>query len=575
MPRVKYPWVFLKALQISKRGRIIMNEQQIKQYVRSFPDYVEYIWSEINLPQPTPIQRNIAGVLQEGHRRLLIEAFRGIGKTYITGAYATWRLLRNPNEKILIVSASTSHATAISTFIHKLLNTVPLLAHLAPGPDQRNSVMAFDVVGAEVTVQPSVKCLGITSQLQGNRASLLISDDVETSINSATEIMRAKIQQQVNEFDSILQTNADASIIALGTPQTGDSIYNRFAEKGFLTRIWTSRIPENPEVYEGKLAPYIEDMIMNGAKAGDVTDTRFSHQDLLEREGSVGKSYFRLQYQLDTTLSDMEKYPLKQFDMIVMDVDKDKGPLTLSYSSDKRHALDIPNVGFTGDVMHGPGYIDSERATFDFSIMSIDPSGRGADEMGYAIIKYLHGKVYIMECSGIQGGYGEDNLFYLARKAKEYDVNTIYIENNFGDGMFNELLKPILNKVHKGCGIEETRSSKQKELRIIDTVEPLLNQHRLVFDKGMVLRDLQKALEDPNKLSYSLMYQLTHITKQRGSLAHDDRLDALAIGLAIVTEMVGVDEEEMRQSFKDEQFQAELEEWMGGTTGGHWWKNTA
>jgi hypothetical protein len=552
-----------------------LTEEQIKKYVRSFPDYLEYIFHCINLPSPTPLQRNIAETLQEGHRRLLIEAFRGIGKTYTTGAYATWRLLRNPNEKILIVSASGTHATAISTFIHKLLHEVELLEHLRPGPDQRNSVMAFDVKGCQVTVQPSVKCLGITSQLQGNRASLLIADDVETSINSATEIMRTKIIQQVNEFDSILQTDIDASIIGLGTPQTGDSIYNRFVEKGFLVRVWTSRIPENPSVYEGRLAPYIEDMIMKGAMAGDVTDTRFTHQDLLEREASVGRSYFRLQYQLDTTLSDMEKFPLKQSDMIVMDIDKDKAPISVGYSSDRRNMIDnIPNIGFTGDVLYAPGYIDPERSSYDFSLMAIDPSGRGEDEMGYAIVKYLHGKIYVCEVGGLQGGYGEDNLTKIALLAREYSVNNIYIEKNFGDGMFNQLLMPVLKRIYP-AGIEEVVSSKQKEMRIIDTIEPLLNQHRLIFDKGLISRDVSKALsgDNRNSLGYSLVYQLTHITKQRGSLRHDDRLDALAIALAAVVEMVGVDEDEAAASWKEEMLQESLERWVEGNNDAKWFQS--
>jgi len=264
-----------------------MTEERMKLLVQSFPDFLDYTFNCISLPNATPLQRDIAKTLQEGNRRLLIEAFRGIGKTYITGCYAGWRLLRNPNEKILIVSASGSHATAISTFIHKLLATVPLMEHLQPRSDQRNSVMSFDVNGCETTVQPSVKCLGITGSLQGNRASLLIADDVETSINSATEMMRAKIIQQINEFDSILQTDGDASIVGLGTPQTGDSVYNRFVDKGFLVRIWPSRIPTDPMIYEGRLAPYIE---MLAGNIGDPTDVRFSHEDLLEREASVGKS---------------------------------------------------------------------------------------------------------------------------------------------------------------------------------------------------------------------------------------------------------------------------------------------
>jgi tRNA(Met) C34 N-acetyltransferase TmcA len=131
-----------------------MDEKEIKRLVGSFAEYVDYVWGNIGLPNATPLQKDICNTLQEGNRRLLIEAFRGVGKTYLTGAYATWRLLRNPNEKVLIVSASGTHATAISTFIHKLLGEVPLLEHLKPGVDQRNSVMAFDVSGCSATVQP-------------------------------------------------------------------------------------------------------------------------------------------------------------------------------------------------------------------------------------------------------------------------------------------------------------------------------------------------------------------------------------------------------------------------------------
>jgi hypothetical protein len=546
-----------------------MEEEEVKNLVTDFKEFVNYVWHCIGLPDATPLQQDICNTLQEGHRRLLIEAFRGVGKTYLTGAYAAWKLLRNPNEKVLIVSASGPHAVAISTFIHKLLAEVPVLEHLKPRGDQRNSVMAFDVDGCKATVQPSVKCLGINSQLQGNRASLLIADDVETSINSATEIMRGKILQQINEFDSILQTNSDASIVGLGTPQTGDSVYNRFIDKGFLVRIWPSRVPEKPEVYEGRLAPYIEDMVTTGTPVGTVTDVRFTHEDLLEREGSVGKTYFKLQYQLDTTLSDADKYPLKQSDLIVMDIPADKGPISLSYSSSRDDVLDIPNIGFTGDALHGPQYVDKEFSSYSYSLMSIDPSGRGSDEMGYSVIKYIHGRIYVMACGGMQGGYQMENLVKLAQIAKSYKVNTLYIESNFGDGMFDQLLRPVLKKIHP-VSIEEVRSSKQKELRIIDTLEPLMNQHKLVFDKQMVTRDIKESLTDPQKLSYGLMYQLTHITRTRGCLGHDDRLDALAIALAAIVETVGIDEDEAYKEFKDQQLQDKLDKFVGDLKNPQW-----
>lgn len=99
------------------------------------------------------------------------------------------------------------------------------------------------------------------------------------------------------------------------------------------------------------------------------------------------------------------------------------------------------------------------------------------------------------------------------------------------DGMFASLLQPVLNAIYP-CMIEEVRNHTQKELRIIDTLEPLLNQHRLVFNYSSVEKDINEALVDSKRIGYSLIHQLSHITKDRGSLQHDDRLDALTIGVS-------------------------------------------
>jgi hypothetical protein len=135
--------------------------------------------------------------------------------------------------------------------------------------------------------------------------------------------------------------------------------------------------------------------------------------------------------------------------------------------------------------------------------------------------------------------------------------------------MFDQLLRPVLKKIHP-VSIEKVRSSKQKELRIIDTLEPLMNQHKLVFDTQMVKRDIRESLTDPQKLPYGLMYQITHITRTRGCLGHDDRLDALAIALAAIVETVGMDEDEAYKEFKDQQLQDKLDKFIGTITNPQW-----
>jgi hypothetical protein len=477
------------------------------------------------------MQYYIADYLQEGHKRSQLEALRGIGKTFISGAYVAWRLLRNPNEKILIVSQSGAHADNIAIFIRKLIDTMELLEHLVPRADQRSSVISFDVNGCDVSVQPSVKALGITSQLQGNRASLLISDDVEGQNNSATEKRRQDLLGQVAEYEAILQTTKNAQILVLGTPQSSESIYARLQDKGYVTRIYPARYPDNVESYKGCLADYIvEDMDTKPELVNTPVDERFTEEDLYQRELSYGRSGFKLQFMLDTTLNDAERYPLKTKDMIVTDLSPEQAPTKLMWSSQNSESIqDIPNVGFTGDTLQRPS-MQGTFGSYEGSILVIDPSGRGADEMGWAVVNHLLGKVFIPAFGGLRGGYEEANLVKLSQIAQEYKVNKVVVESNFGDGMFTSLLTPVLNSIYP-CSTEEIRNNIQKEKRIIDTLEPLLNQHRLVIDYSALKKDIEYALSEPKNIYYSLIYQLSHVTGERGSLVHDDRLDVLAMGV--------------------------------------------
>ncbi len=122
----------------------------------------------------------------------------------------------------------------------------------------------------------------------------------------------------------------------------------------------------------------------------------------------------------------------------------------------------------------------------------------------------------------------DTSLETIAHIARAEKVKTILVESNFGDGMFNTLLEPVLRRIYP-CTVEEVRSTGQKERRIIDTLEPVLNQHRLVVDAALLRAD-QK--DEPK---FQLFHQLTRITRDRGSLRHDDRLDALAMAISYWT----------------------------------------
>jgi len=501
-----------------------------EELINDFRKFVIYVWWYLNLPKPTPMQLYIADYLQEGHTRMMLQALRGIGKTYITGAFVAWRLLRNPNERVLIVSQTGGHAENIAIFIKRLIHTVDILNHLKARKDQRDSTLAFEVNGCEVAVQPSVKAVGITGQLQGNRASLLISDDVEGMQNSATEQMRVKLREATAEYEAILQTNEDSQIIVLGTPQSAESIYNGFREDGYVTRIFPARYPEDISVYNGCLAPYIMETLANDATlVGKPIDSRFTEEDLQLREARYGKSGFKLQFMLDTSLSDAERYPLKLNDLIVTNLGETEAPDRIMYSSNPVHRYsDLENVGFSGDGFYMPSSISNNVVEYQGVHMGIDISGRGKDSTGVCVVAHLLGKLYLLEAVALGGtGYSEENMVKMAEIAKKYKVNKVFSEDNMGDGMFSSLFQPILNAIYP-CMIEGVRANTQKELRIIDTLEPVMNQHRLIVDTDVVRRDIKKYL-GTNEIVYSLFYQMTHITRDRGSLAHDDLLDVVAM----------------------------------------------
>ena len=507
-----------------------MTEHELEKSIQDFRYFLVKTWEHLRLPAPTRMQLYIADYLQEGHRRSQLQALRGIGKTWITGAFVAWRLLRDPNEKVLIISQSGGMADQIAIFIRKLIDTMPILEHLKPRPDQRSSVLAFDVNGCNIAVQPSVKSLGITSQLQGNRATLLISDDVEGQQNSATEVRREQLLHQVAEYEAILQTDEKSQILMLGTPQSSESIYNKMRDKGYVTRIYPARYPETIANYEGCLADYlIQDIAKDPNLLGTSCDTRFSEEDLIAREQSYGKSGFKLQFMLDTTLSDAERYPLKTSDIILTDLEPELCSTGIRYSS--QDIIDtIPNVGFTGDRLYR-GKVNEESIPYEGKALFVDPAGRGKDETAVAVVNHLHGKLPIPYIGGIEGGYDDGALIQIAELAKEYQVEKIVVESNFGDGMFSSLLQPVVNAIYP-VTIDEIRVNTQKELRIIDTLEPVLNSHRLILDYNNIKQDTEKCLTANAKdIVYSFLYQLTHITKDKGSLLHDDKLDVVALGV--------------------------------------------
>ena len=539
-----------------------MNDQ-LEALQGDFKLFLQALWNQLDLPSPTRAQYAIADYLQNGPKRLQIQAFRGVGKSWITGAFVLWTLFNNCEKKIMIISASKERADNMSIFLQKLIIETPWLSHLRPkSDDSRWSRISFDV-NCSPHQAPSVKSVGITGQLTGSRADLMILDDIEVPGNSMTELMREKLLQLCTEAESILTPKDDSRIMYLGTPQTTFTVYRKLAERAYRPFVWPARYPKDVTPYEGLIAPQLQEDIDNGAEAQQPTDPdRFTNEDLLEREAAMGRSNFTLQFQLDTTLSDAEKFPLKNADLIVTSVNPTKAPDNVIWCSDPRNILkDLPTVGLPGDYFYSPMQLQGEWTEYSETICSVDPSGRGSDETAAAYISQKNGFLYLHEMRAYRDGYSDSTLLNILEGCKKYDARTLVIETNFGDGIVSELFKKHIQQTKQRIFIDEVRATVRKEDRIIDALEPVLNQHRLVVDRGVIEWDYKSNPDSApeSRLLYMLFYQMSRMCRMKFAVKHDDRLDCLAQGVKYFTDALSISAESQIKMKKDEEFLDMLE----------------
>ena len=550
------------------------NALVIAQLKGDFVAFLFVLWKALGLPKPTKCQIDMSKTLADGdNKKFILQAFRGIGKSFITCAFVVWTLWRDPQLKILIVSASKERADANSIFIKNIIDLLPFLSELKPRPGQRDSVISFDVGPARPDHSPSVKSVGITGQLTGSRADIIIADDVEVPGNSATTGARDKLWTLVQEFAALLKPLPTSRVIYLGTPQTEMTLYKELEDnRGYTTIIWPALYPRSKEedmYYGDRLAPMLRGEYAEGYEflMGQPTDpVRFDLDDLRERELEYGKAGFTLQFMLNPNLSDAEKYPLRLRDAIVAAMDPEKAPMHYQWLPNRQNQLqDLPNVGLKGDDIHSYHSSSQNTGQYQQRILVIDPSGRGKDETGYAVLFTLNGYIYLMESGGYRDGYSDKTLEALAKKAKQWKIQTVVFESNFGDGMFGKVFCPVLLKYHPAT-LEEIRARGMKELRICDTIEPVLASHRLVIHDDVIRQDYQTARDSDGKhdVRYSLFYQMTRITRERGSLAHDDRLDALALGVEFLRESMQLDSHKVEAEVMEAFLEAHMEKPLVG-----------
>lgn len=508
----------------------------------------------------TEMQLDIAEYMQNGPRLRMVMAQRGEAKTTLAALYAIWRIIHRPSTRVLIISAGEQNSSDTATLIVRLILNWDILTCLRPDRQagDRTSTDAFDVHYAlkGLDRSPSIACAGITSNLPGRRADLLIPDDIESNKNGLTVTQRAQLLQLSKEFSSIC-THGD--ILYLGTPQSKDSIYNTLQGRGFEIRIWPGRFPRAPyldpktgeeideaQKYGTRLAPFItERMLANpklrigggidGSMGQPADPMRYTDADLVEKELDKGPEDFALQYMLDTSLVDAQRQQLRLADLVVANFGSDSLPEVIGWQAAAKYEVPLgADFPVTLAKMYYCTPVESAFVATKDVFMFIDPAGGGSDELAFGVATALGPYVHVLDVGGLKGGLNPVNEAELCDAVRRNKVTRIKVESNMGHGLFEINLRAIFNATedlkHMSSAIVGEYSTGQKEKRIIDSLVSPMQRHRVVVHQRVFDSDRKYGLQHSQeaRTQYSVWFQLANITTDRQSLPHDDRLEAMA-----------------------------------------------
>lgn len=544
---------------------------------RDFKNFQWRMWKTLFDNAPTNTMYELGDRLQHGPDRDIELGFRGLSKSYVTVGYAIWSLERDREEQVLALSGSGGGAKGNALLAWAMINTFDWLVHLRPSASQPQSSQAFDVAGATPKKSESFAALSLYGQVTGRRASLIIPDDVETPNTSASEGDRQELRRRYAELGGAVLIPERGRVKVLGTPQCEDSLYIELAvQRGYSMWICPSYYPTPEELglrpnaegkvinrYRGWVAPHLlKALEVNPELAGTPTEpTRFPEAELYKRKLEYGSIEFDRQFRLYLDAGGDQGRALKLRDLIVMEIPKPsasspdvKVPDDLSWSpAPNLRWEDIPTDALDGDALFAPARVGVWQLP-ELKVLVVDPSGQGTDETSWNVLAQHLGRVFLLDADARLEGFSRPTMLAIAKDAKLWGVHKVIIEKNYGGGMFGELLRPVLLEVGHPCEIEELNAGQvQKEVRIVDTLEGLVTDHRLVVSAEVLRKDYKvryPEVEEAKWRYYRLTYQFTRITKKRGALAHDDRVDSLASGVAT---FMGTLRRQLQDALRDSQ----------------------
>jgi hypothetical protein len=567
-----------------------------------------YLYGGFTLAELQTLKRTDPEYVSELTKELGVLALRGYIKTTMVRVYLIWLLYTRPQERVHYITNRQTLAETMIKSVRDTLRTWDVVKHLSEDANTTNASFTSKHIQLPYSKPGSysLEGHGIDSKMTGIRADYLIFDDIEIRENTTTPEMRSDLEAKYYGCMKLGESGSQPITKITGTPWHRESLYYKIGakhkfdidgnkpgtEKKYQTMfVFPALYPSKEQLadYQGLLDPTIEkEILSDSVKAFDSIDpVLVKKEDILSGlDGTLEKRLdVFMNYLMNPFLSSTQAlaFPLSSLGVLTYETkNRYKHPIAVA---DQPHCAKKSLTPFHtfGQQLYVTQWDQTNPAQIipQWRVMVIDPAGRSnntiegedldTDETAMCIMAVVNGKFVIEKVDGWTDGFGECTLEQLARAYSDYECDEVIVEENYGGGMFGQLLSQTFQRLGIPASKRGIKNSSNKQRRIHEALQSVLGSKVLFITEKAAVEDTQKYVEelDPSKkvqrLHYSFLHQLCNFQLQDGgsksTLVHDDRLDAVAEAILQLRRWQSLGEDPSSEKLKTLQ-QQEFDEHM-------------
>jgi len=224
------PAEYKEGMRVSLRAKCLADPYFTCKYLIGYPDLYE--------PLHRPMIEHVA--FTPGEEKLSLYPRGHLKTSVISVGYSTWRLLRDPNFRILITNAIKDNAIKIAWAIQQQFRTNPRMAWLFPEfilANKRYSMERFNLPNKTETFRKefSLESLSVESDIVSNHFDLAICDDLVSLDCLRSETENQKVKTFYGSLNPIIDYSAkyegETRFCTIGTRWHQNDLYGDMMDK--------------------------------------------------------------------------------------------------------------------------------------------------------------------------------------------------------------------------------------------------------------------------------------------------------------------------------------------------------